>query len=66
MVRRCVQKNTGLEFAAKIINTKKLSARGNFPECILQIFQFSSENELDKVMLRCSVALSKLSDPFFH
>ena len=28
MVRRCVQKNTGLEFAAKIINTKKLSARG--------------------------------------
>ena len=30
MVRRCVQKNTGLEFAAKIINTKKLSARGTF------------------------------------
>jgi hypothetical protein len=28
-VRRCVQKSTGLEFAAKIINTKKLSARGN-------------------------------------
>ena len=28
MVRRCVQKATGLEFAAKIINTKKLSARG--------------------------------------
>ncbi|GFO23573.1 calcium/calmodulin-dependent protein kinase type ii [Plakobranchus ocellatus] len=28
IVRRCVQKNTGLEFAAKIINTKKLSARG--------------------------------------
>jgi len=27
VVRRCVQKNTGLEFAAKIINTKKLSAR---------------------------------------
>ncbi|GFR84447.1 calcium/calmodulin-dependent protein kinase type II [Elysia marginata] len=27
IVRRCVQKNTGLEFAAKIINTKKLSAR---------------------------------------
>ena len=33
VVRRCVQKNTGLEFAAKIINTKKLSARGNqFPD----------------------------------
>ncbi|XP_066964813.1 calcium/calmodulin-dependent protein kinase type II delta chain isoform X9 [Macrobrachium rosenbergii] len=27
VVRRCVQKTTGLEFAAKIINTKKLSAR---------------------------------------
>ncbi|XP_073985854.1 calcium/calmodulin-dependent protein kinase II isoform X13 [Rhodnius prolixus] len=27
VVRRCVQKCTGLEFAAKIINTKKLSAR---------------------------------------
>lgn len=27
IVRRCVQKTTGLEFAAKIINTKKLSAR---------------------------------------
>ena len=30
VVRRCVQKNTGLEFAAKIINTKKLSARGMY------------------------------------
>jgi len=29
IVRRCVQKTTGLEFAAKIINTKKLSARDN-------------------------------------
>ncbi|CCA65586.1 Calcium/calmodulin-dependent protein kinase type II [Caenorhabditis elegans] len=27
VVRRCVHKTTGLEFAAKIINTKKLSAR---------------------------------------
>jgi len=27
VVRRCVQKATGLEFASKIINTKKLSAR---------------------------------------
>lgn len=30
IVRRCVQKSTGLEFAAKIINTKKLSARGEW------------------------------------
>ena len=28
MVRRCVKLCSGLEFAAKIINTKKLSARG--------------------------------------
>lgn len=28
VVRRCVQKSTCLEFAAKIINTKKLSSRG--------------------------------------
>ena len=27
-VRRCVQKSTGLEFAAKVINTKKLAQRG--------------------------------------
>ncbi|VDD96382.1 unnamed protein product [Enterobius vermicularis] len=27
VVRRCIQKKTGLEFAAKIINTKKLSTR---------------------------------------
>jgi calcium/calmodulin-dependent protein kinase (CaM kinase) II len=27
IVRRCVQKSTGLEFAAKIINTRKLSQR---------------------------------------
>lgn len=32
IVRRCVQKTTGLEFAAKIINTKKLSARGEYGE----------------------------------
>ena len=34
IVRRCVQKSTGLEFAAKIINTKKLSARGKFSSLV--------------------------------
>ncbi|VDQ00291.1 unnamed protein product [Trichobilharzia regenti] len=29
IVRRCVQLSTGLEFAAKIINTKRLSTRGD-------------------------------------
>ena len=29
IVRRCVQLSSGTEFAAKIINTKKLSQRGN-------------------------------------
>jgi hypothetical protein len=28
IVRRCIQKSTAQEFAAKIINTKKLSTRG--------------------------------------
>ena len=63
MVRRCVQKNTGLEFAAKIINTKKLSARGK----IIQLFL--GETDLDKVRCydMCAVELqSQLSDPFFH
>ncbi|KAG8191335.1 hypothetical protein JTE90_006081 [Oedothorax gibbosus] len=44
IVRRCVQKNTGLEFAAKIINTKKLSARDNEPldeTYILKLYYFS-------------------------
>ncbi len=29
IVRRCIQKSSAQEFAAKIINTKKLSTRGN-------------------------------------
>jgi hypothetical protein len=43
VVRRCVQKSTGLEFAAKIINTKKLSARGkdNVLEFVVMIMPFS-------------------------
>uniref|UniRef100_A0A3Q3FL33 Protein kinase domain-containing protein n=1 Tax=Labrus bergylta TaxID=56723 RepID=A0A3Q3FL33_9LABR len=31
VVRRCVKKSSGQEYAAKIINTKKLSARGMQP-----------------------------------
>lgn len=30
MVRRCMKISTGQEYAAKIINTKKLSARGEY------------------------------------
>lgn len=33
MVRRCVKLCTGHEYAAKIINTKKLSARGRHGPC---------------------------------
>lgn len=35
VVRRCVKKSSGQEYAAKIINTKKLSARGMVPPCTL-------------------------------
>lgn len=31
VVRRCMKISTGQEYAAKIINTKKLSARGEYP-----------------------------------
>lgn len=34
VVRRCVKKSSGQEYAAKIINTKKLSARGMLTPCI--------------------------------
>jgi len=35
VVRRCVKKSSGQEYAAKIINTKKLSARGMLTPCSL-------------------------------
>uniref|UniRef100_A0AAQ4NQF2 Protein kinase domain-containing protein n=1 Tax=Gasterosteus aculeatus aculeatus TaxID=481459 RepID=A0AAQ4NQF2_GASAC len=35
VVRRCVKLCTGQEYAAKIINTKKLSARGERPPPVL-------------------------------
>lgn len=39
VVRRCVKKSTGQEYAAKIINTKKLSARGKhcLADCTMEI-----------------------------
>uniref|UniRef100_A0A8C3RKB5 Protein kinase domain-containing protein n=1 Tax=Chelydra serpentina TaxID=8475 RepID=A0A8C3RKB5_CHESE len=33
VVRRCVKRSSSQEYAAKIINTKKLSARGYLKEC---------------------------------
>ena len=39
-MRRCVQKSTGLEFAAKIINTKKLSARGKLSDLYITYLGF--------------------------
>uniref|UniRef100_A0AAZ1XZK4 Protein kinase domain-containing protein n=1 Tax=Oreochromis aureus TaxID=47969 RepID=A0AAZ1XZK4_OREAU len=42
VVRRCVKLCTGQEYAAKIINTKKLSARGkhNSFQCYITYIQF--------------------------
>lgn len=42
VVRRCVKLCTGQEYAAKIINTKKLSARGkhNLFQCYITYIQF--------------------------
>uniref|UniRef100_A0A8C2WWB7 calcium/calmodulin-dependent protein kinase n=1 Tax=Cyclopterus lumpus TaxID=8103 RepID=A0A8C2WWB7_CYCLU len=34
VVRRCMKISTGQEYAAKIINTKKLSARGEYSVCV--------------------------------
>ena len=58
VVRRCVQKATGLEFASKIINTKKLSARGKIydglsamihNEVIEKLYFFLPRNGLIKI-----------------
>ncbi|ROL49513.1 Calcium/calmodulin-dependent protein kinase type II delta 1 chain [Anabarilius grahami] len=37
VVRRCVKKSTGQEYAAKIINTKKLSARACVCACVMVV-----------------------------
>ncbi|XP_043481239.1 calcium/calmodulin-dependent protein kinase type II alpha chain-like [Leptopilina heterotoma] len=49
VVRRCVQKSSGLEFAAKIINTKKLSARGKslLFFCLKLLFPFIKQSFFD-------------------
>uniref|UniRef100_A0A8B9RRU6 Uncharacterized protein n=1 Tax=Accipiter nisus TaxID=211598 RepID=A0A8B9RRU6_9AVES len=44
VVRRCVKKSSSQEYAAKIINTKKLSARvlqTDFAECIFYLGDLS-------------------------
>lgn len=48
MVRRCVKLCTGQEYAAKIINTKKLSARGehNLFQCYITYASSSIESQL--------------------
>lgn len=54
VVRRCVKKSTGQEYAAKIINTKKLTARGK---------AFESVHSSDIIWLQRA---SKASLLFFH
>ncbi|XP_076998571.1 calcium/calmodulin-dependent protein kinase type II subunit delta-like [Tamandua tetradactyla] len=41
VVRRCMKIPTGQEYAAKIINTKKLSARGGYFQPHIYICEFS-------------------------
>lgn len=60
IVRRCVKKSTGQEYAAKIINTKKLSARGKcsgYPMCGLAL-QSRSKMTLCKLKVDNSRLLS--------
>jgi hypothetical protein len=52
IVKRCVQKSTGLEFAAKIINTKKLTSRGEFFQIFIQIVKRKLHNMAFKLQLR--------------
>lgn len=49
VVRRCVKLCTGQEYAAKIINTKKLSARGKHTH----IPELEINNQLCKVQVLC-------------
>ena len=49
VVKRCVQRHTGLEFAAKIINTKKLSARGEKKSFPIRRLRLSPSNMKERV-----------------
>ncbi|KRX96008.1 Calcium/calmodulin-dependent protein kinase type II alpha chain [Trichinella pseudospiralis] len=61
VVRRCVQSSTGLEFAAKIINTKKLSARVRLHDSIQEEgFHYLPENLL--LASKAKGAAVKLAD----
>ena len=52
VVKRCVQRHTGLEFAAKIINTKKLSARGTLLHVTLyQRYNMVTQTQLAEVKI---------------
>lgn len=56
IVKRCVQKSSGLEFAAKIINTKKLTARGEFALQFAAVFLYTNLplNIIDCHLVICS------------
>lgn len=47
VVRRCVKKSSGQEYAAKIINTKKLSARGTVTPHMLTITKIHTQRQHD-------------------
>lgn len=60
IVRRCVKKSTGQEYAAKIINTKKLSARGKcsgYPLCGLAL---QSRSKMTTVGCSCTAKSGQL------
>lgn len=65
VVRRCMKISTGQEYAAKIINTKKLSARGEYTACegavILHVVAVLTLQAADSRSLLKTVLVSFLS-----